>query len=82
VTFGALALVLAAVGIYGVISYSLTRRQCEIGIRMALGAERGSIMLMVVREGARLAFIAITAGLAAGFFVSRLIAAFFVWGYS
>jgi predicted permease len=76
VIFGVLALVLAAVGIYGVISYSVTQRQREIGIRMALGAERRSVMLMIVREGARLVFIGITAGLAAGFFVSRLIAAF------
>lgn len=74
--FGALALVLAAVGIYGVISYSVTQRQRELGIRMALGAERRSVTLMVVREGGRLAFIGIGAGLAAGFFVSRLMAAF------
>ena len=58
------------------ISYSVTQRQREIGIRMALGAERRSVMLMKVREGARLVFIGITAGLAAGFFVSRLVAAF------
>lgn len=74
--FGALALVLAAVGIYGVVSYAVTQRQREIGIRMALGAERRKVTMMVVREGARMAFIGITAGVAAGFFASRVIAAF------
>jgi predicted permease len=74
--FAALALVLAAVGIYSVVSYAVTQRQREIGIRMALGAERRNITLMVVREGARMALIGICAGLAAGFFASRVIAAF------
>jgi putative ABC transport system permease protein len=74
--FGALALVLAAVGIYGVVSYAVTQRQREIAIRMALGAERRNVTLMVVREGARMAFIGISVGLAAGFFASRVIAAF------
>lgn len=76
VIFGALALVLAAVGIYGMVSYSVTQRQREIGIRMALGAERRSVMLMVVREGGQLALLGISAGLAAGLLVSRVIAAF------
>jgi putative ABC transport system permease protein len=74
--FGVLALVLATVGIYGVVSYAVTQRQREIAIRMALGAERRNVTLMVVREGARIAFIGISAGVAAGFFASRLIAAF------
>jgi putative ABC transport system permease protein len=74
--FGAFALILAAVGIYGVISYAVTQRQREIAIRMALGAERRSVTLMVVREGARMAFIGISAGLAAGFLASRALAAF------
>jgi predicted permease len=74
--FGAFALILAAVGIYGVISYAVTQRQREIAIRMALGAERRSVTLMVVREEARMAFIGISAGLAAGFLASRALAAF------
>jgi putative ABC transport system permease protein len=73
---GALALVLAAVEIYGVLSYGVSQRQREIAIRMALGAERRNVTLMVVREGARMAFIGISVGLAAGFFASRVIAAF------
>jgi len=75
-SFGALALVLAAVGIYGVVSYAVTQRQRDIAIRMALGAERRSVTLMVVSEGARMAFVGISAGVAAGFLASRVIAAF------
>lgn len=74
--FGALALVLAVVGLYGVVSYVVTQRQREIAIRMALGAERRKVALMVVREGAWMAFIGISAGLVVGLFASRVIAAF------
>ena len=64
--FGALALLLAAVGLYGVIAYSFSLRTREVGIRMAVGADRGRIVRMVLGQGARLA--------AAGIFVGTLVA--------
>jgi putative ABC transport system permease protein len=72
-TFAALACVLTAIGLYGVISYSVAQRNREMGIRVALGAQRGSILRMVVREGASLALIGTGTGLAASFFAVRLI---------
>ncbi len=60
--FGAMALLLACVGLYGILSYAVTRRTGEIGIRMALGAQRWDILAMVLRESA----VVVTLGLAVG----------------
>ena len=74
--FGAVALVLSAIGIYGLMAYSVAQRTQEMGIRMALGADRANIRKLVVWHGMRLALIGVVLGIAASFGLTRLIATF------
>lgn len=74
--FGAIALVLAAIGIYGLMAYSVEQRTQEIGVRMALGADRADIRKLVVWSGMKLALVGIVIGIGAAFGLTRLIASF------
>lgn len=71
--FAALAIVLAAIGIYGVIAYSVSRRTAEFGLRLALGAQRGGLLGLVLAQAIRLAAVGTALGLVAAFLLGRLV---------
>jgi putative ABC transport system permease protein len=72
--FAALALALACVGIYGVISYLVGQRTHEIGVRMAMGAERSDVLRLVLGHGAKMAFVGVAIGIGAALGLTRLMA--------
>jgi ABC-type antimicrobial peptide transport system permease subunit len=74
--FGSSALLLAAIGIYGLMAYSVEQRTQEIGIRLALGAETGAVRNMVVVQGMRLVLIGVAIGIGSAFGLTRFLAAF------
>jgi ABC-type antimicrobial peptide transport system permease subunit len=74
---GVVALVLASVGLYGLVAYSVSRRAREIGIRMALGAGRADVVWMVLGQGLRLAVVGVAIGLVFAHYACRVVAAAF-----
>jgi predicted permease len=74
--FGGLSLVLVCIGLYGLLSYEVTRRTHEIGIRLALGAQRGDVLRLVIRQGAILAVLGALIGIAAALAVTRYLQSF------
>jgi putative ABC transport system permease protein len=72
--FAGLALLLAAVGLYGVMAYSVARRRHELGVRMALGAERGRILQMVLRQGVGMTALGALVGIGAASALAQLMA--------
>ena len=72
--FGASALLLAAIGIYGLMAYSVQQRTQEIGIRMAMGAEPGTVRTMVIRQGMVLVIVGVVVGVGAAYFLANVLA--------
>jgi ABC-type antimicrobial peptide transport system permease subunit len=77
-TTGLMGLLLAVIGLYGVVAYAVSRRTREIGIRMAIGANPGDVLRMVLKQGMVFTAIGLGAGLTMGFFASRAVAGFVV----
>jgi len=79
--FALIALTLASVGLYGVISYLVSQRTSELGIRLALGAQRGDVFRLVLNDGMKMALIGIAIGLVSAFWITRLMSSL-VYGIS
>jgi ABC-type antimicrobial peptide transport system permease subunit len=69
---GGMGLLIAAIGVYGVISFSVARRRREIGVRMAIGGQASQVVLMVMRHGVGVTLIGVALGLAGGYMMARL----------
>ena len=72
--FGAVALFLAGIGVYGVLSFSVSQRTQEMGVRVALGAQRSDVLRLVVRQGVTLALVGVAVGVIGAFGITRVIA--------